>query len=122
MSQSVPSREVARRVEPCARVDVLAPQGAETEARTGRSDYLVPVRSQCFCFTARLIDDGTAVDISRIQLSRTDFKTLAEAITVTARIGSARFFVDWMTRRDMRLILDDVPADSSRPVSSRESD
>jgi polyisoprenoid-binding protein YceI len=69
----------------------------------------------------RRLDDGTVVEISRMYVTRSAFETLAEALTVTATVGAARFSADWTARHDLRRILQEVPADSSRPVSSHES-
>jgi hypothetical protein len=70
--------------------------------------------------TKRRIDDGTTVEISRMYLSRSDFERLADALTATATVGAARFSLDWTARHDMRLLLDAVPTDASRPVSVHE--
>lgn len=71
--------------------------------------------------TARQLDDGTTVEISRMYLSQSAFETLADAMTVTASLGSARFSVGWRARQDMRLILKEVSSDSFRPVSTSGS-
>jgi polyisoprenoid-binding protein YceI len=70
--------------------------------------------------TTRTLDDGTAVEISRLYFSRASFAALGEALTVTTRIGSARFSADWQARRDLRLILEEASADSSRQYTATD--
>ena len=69
----------------------------------------------------RRLDDETVVEILRMYVTRPAFETLAEALTVTATVGTARFSADWTARRDLRRILQEVSSHSSRPVSSHES-
>lgn len=70
--------------------------------------------------TTRTLDNGTTVEISRLYFSQPAFERIAEATTLSATVGSAQFPVDWMARRDLRLILDRVSADTSRPVTARD--
>lgn len=74
-----------------------------------------PVRTET---TTRELDNGTSVEIVRLYFSRSGFDTLAEALGVTASIGSARFFADWSARSDLRAILDEIDAPGA--VSLRE--
>lgn len=70
--------------------------------------------------TTRQLNGGTTVEIKRLFFSRSDFETLANALSVTAVIGSARFSVGWNARADMRLLLNEVAEGLSEPVTSRE--
>lgn len=70
--------------------------------------------------STRELEDGTIVEISRLYLSRPGYNTVAQALTASATVGTAQFPLDWMARRDLRLILDTVSDDSPRPVSARE--
>lgn len=72
--------------------------------------------------TRRQLDDGTTVEISRMYFTRPEFETLADALTATVILGPARFSLDWRSRRDMRLLLDAVSSDASRPVSVHDED
>lgn len=69
--------------------------------------------------TTRQLDDGTTVEIKRLFFSRSDFESIAEALSVSATIGGGRFSVGWNARADMRLLLREVPKRSSEQVSSR---
>jgi len=70
--------------------------------------------------TTRRLEDGTTVEITRLYFSRSSFTTLAEALTVTATMGPARFWVPWQARSDLRLILKEVSASSPGRVSANE--
>lgn len=69
--------------------------------------------------TTRQLDEGTTVEIKRMFFSRSDFETIAKALSVTATIGSARFSVGWNARADMRLLLKKAANVLSGQVSSR---
>jgi polyisoprenoid-binding protein YceI len=71
--------------------------------------------------TTRRLEDGTTVEITRLYFSRSAFTTLAEALTVTATVGPARFAVPWQARRDLRLILEEVSSPSPGRVSANEN-
>lgn len=94
---------------------------ADAQEAVLRADELVvePLRVEG---TRRQLDDGTTVEISRMHFTRPEFETLAEALTATVTLGSAHFTLDWRSRRDMRLLLDAVPSDGSRPVSVHDED
>lgn len=68
----------------------------------------------------RQIESGTTVEIVRMYFSRSEFESIAEALTVTATVGPARFSVGWTARHDMRLILQEVAPAPSEEVSTRE--
>ena len=70
--------------------------------------------------TTRTLDDGTTVEISRLYFSKASFDALAEALTVTVSVGSARFSADWGARRDLRRILEKAAADSSRQYTTND--
>lgn len=69
--------------------------------------------------TTRQLDDGTTVGIKRLFFSRSDFETIAEALSVSADIGTARFSVGWDARADMRLLLGRISENTTSQVSSR---
>jgi hypothetical protein len=71
--------------------------------------------------TTRRLDDGTTVEIARMFFSRSAYETLAEALTVSATIGPARFPVPWRARRDLRLMLEVVPPSAPGRVSANEN-
>lgn len=68
----------------------------------------------------RQIEDDTSVEILEMVLSRSAFRTLAEALTASATVGPARFSLPWETRRDLRLILEKTPEDAPGPASTRD--
>lgn len=71
--------------------------------------------------TTRQLEDGTTVEITRLYVSRSAFTTLAEALTVTATVGPARFGVPWSAREDLRLILEEGAAPDPGRVSANEN-
>jgi polyisoprenoid-binding protein YceI len=70
--------------------------------------------------STRTLEDGTSVEILEMSLSRSAFETLAEALTASATVGPAHFPLPWRARRDLRLILDATPPNSSGPATSQE--
>lgn len=70
--------------------------------------------------STQTLDDGTTVEIARLQLSKDAFARAAQALKLEAEIGPARFATDWMARQDVREILHTVAPDSSRPVTVRD--
>ena len=70
--------------------------------------------------STRQLDDGTTVEITRMRVSRSAYRTLASALSVTATVGSARFALPWHTRHDLRLALQKATSSSSQRVSANE--
>lgn len=70
--------------------------------------------------TTRELDEDTTVEIKRMFFSESAFETLANALSVSVTIGSARFSVGWGARADMRLLLKEVSTELTDRVSSRE--
>lgn len=66
----------------------------------------------------RQLDAGQTVEIVRMVVSASTFETLAEALSVHATIGSARFVADWTARRDLRAILKKL--DAPGPLSTQD--
>ncbi len=71
--------------------------------------------------TTRQLDDGTTVEIVRMYVSRSAFESLADALTVSATVGTETFTLPWKARQDLRLILEKVDASSQR-VTADEGD
>ena len=66
----------------------------------------------------RQLDDGTVVEIKEATFTRGIFETIANASSMTITIGTARFTANKRARKDMRLILDQVPPADARPTAS----
>jgi polyisoprenoid-binding protein YceI len=65
-----------------------------------------PVPTRGVEHDTRRLDDGTTLEISRVSLSRSAFKTVAQATTASVSVGASTFSLGWGPRRDLRLILD----------------
>lgn len=70
--------------------------------------------------SVRQVENGTTVEIVRLYFSRSEFESIAQALSVTTTIGPARFALGWAPRQDMRLILEEVAPAPSEEVSTRE--
>ena len=68
----------------------------------------------------RTLDDGTNVEIVQAFFPRSTFRSIANALTVSATIGGFAFPISWTARQDMRLLLEQVPRPSPQKVSSTE--
>jgi polyisoprenoid-binding protein YceI len=67
--------------------------------------------------TTRKLENGKTVEIVQMYVSRSAFETLANALTVSATVGTEQFTLPWKARQDLRLLLEKVNA-ASQPVAA----
>lgn len=64
--------------------------------------------------------DGDMIEIKKAFFSRPIFQRIASAQTMKVSIGAAMFEVSERARKDMRLILDKIPAQDGRRTASND--